>query len=808
MASLIPGYEYDIFISYRQKDNKGDKWVSEFVEELKTELESTFKEEVSVYFDINPHDGILETYDVDASLKDKLKCLVFIPIISRTYCDPNSFAWKHEFMPYVKAAQQDKFGLKINLPNGNVINRILPVRIHDLEETDIKLVESVLGGVLRGIEFVYKTPGVNRPLRVNEEHPQDNINKTYYRDQINKVANSLREIITSLITGNLQVSQPSRNNTKSRNIEDTKHKTYRPLIISGILLAVILIMILYLYRPKFSKSSEPFEKTIAVLPFEKWFSDKDYSYLGDAVASQISSQLRAVRQLHVISFNSTRRYLPPNIPSIRQIGKECGANILIQGSVELFKGNKEVGIGIQLINAKNNNPFYEDKFKGDLDSLQIIRSRIILKIAQELKIVLSSEEFKIIQTGLTKSSDAYKNFLSADYQDDAASLTLMGKKYQDSTSYERAITMYDKAIMYDSTFALAYARRAISRSWAYFLGSQRSPGTVEKCKKDIDKALKIDPKLPEAQNAYGFYYYYCKKEYQKALDCFRQASIMDPGNWQPLYYIAVVYRRMGEWNKSQTLLTKVLKYNPQDALILINIAASYNYRRDYDSALIYQNQAINVMPNWIDSYGNKISTLLLKYGNTIEARLFIDSASRKTGYRFQRDRILLDIYDFKYKEALIKTELAGPADFYDQGDKSLQYATIHNYLDHPDLAKIYYDSALVYYKKRLREDGENPTNFIQIGHAYAGLKDYLKAMDSAKKAVKLSSDNLSRTENQIEMAQIYIKCGDYPDGIKQVEDLLSRPSNLSVKYLMLDPVWKPVLNNPEFTKLISTYTTK
>jgi hypothetical protein len=34
MASLIPGYEYDIFISYRQKDNKG-RWVSEFVEALK-----------------------------------------------------------------------------------------------------------------------------------------------------------------------------------------------------------------------------------------------------------------------------------------------------------------------------------------------------------------------------------------------------------------------------------------------------------------------------------------------------------------------------------------------------------------------------------------------------------------------------------------------------------------------------------------------------------------------------------------------------------------------------------------------------
>jgi hypothetical protein len=96
MASLLPGYEYDIFISYRQKDNKGERWVSEFVEALKTELESTFKEEISVYFDINPHDGLLETHDVNASLKEKLKCLVFIPIISQTYCDPQSFAWQHE----------------------------------------------------------------------------------------------------------------------------------------------------------------------------------------------------------------------------------------------------------------------------------------------------------------------------------------------------------------------------------------------------------------------------------------------------------------------------------------------------------------------------------------------------------------------------------------------------------------------------------------------------------------------------------------------------------------------------------------
>jgi hypothetical protein len=62
MSSIIEGYNYDIFISYRQKDNKGDRWVSKFVEALKTELEATFKEDVSVYFDENPHDRLQETH--------------------------------------------------------------------------------------------------------------------------------------------------------------------------------------------------------------------------------------------------------------------------------------------------------------------------------------------------------------------------------------------------------------------------------------------------------------------------------------------------------------------------------------------------------------------------------------------------------------------------------------------------------------------------------------------------------------------------------------------------------------------------
>ena len=54
--------------------------------------------------------GLLETHNVDKSLEGKLKCLIFIPIISQTYCDIKSFASQKEFCVFNKMAREDQFG--------------------------------------------------------------------------------------------------------------------------------------------------------------------------------------------------------------------------------------------------------------------------------------------------------------------------------------------------------------------------------------------------------------------------------------------------------------------------------------------------------------------------------------------------------------------------------------------------------------------------------------------------------------------------------------------------------------------------
>lgn len=207
MPSILSDYQYDIFISYRHNDNAYDGWVTEFVEKLRRELVATVKDKLTIYFDENPEDGLLESHHVDHTISSKIKALIFIPIVSQTYCDTKSFAWNNEFLLFSKAAIEDRFGREITLPNGNVTSRILPIRIHEIDKEDVGLLENVLQGVLRSIDFIYHAQGVNRPLRPKDDDLQDNTNNTIYRNQINKVANAIKDMISGLKAQNKKLQQ-------------------------------------------------------------------------------------------------------------------------------------------------------------------------------------------------------------------------------------------------------------------------------------------------------------------------------------------------------------------------------------------------------------------------------------------------------------------------------------------------------------------------------------------------------------------------------------------------------------------------
>jgi TolB-like protein/lipoprotein NlpI len=566
MASIIPGYEYDIFISYRQKDNKGDKWVSVFVDALKTELESTFKEEISVYFDVNTHDGLLETHDVDASLKDKLKCLIFIPILSRTYCDPKSFAWEHEFKAFVENASNDQFGLKVRLLNNNVANRVLPVFIHDLDNDDTKFCESVLNGVLRGVEFIYKEPGVNRPLKLDDDE-KTNINKTKYRNQINKVANAIKDIITAI--GQAEKNSATVSKSVIKRISVNKNGTIKT-IISGSILALALVVLGFLFIPKLVKSPLQLEKSIAVLPFENMSNEREQEYFSDGMMQEILNHLFIIGGLKIPSSTSSMRFKGSKL-SVSEIARDLGVYYVLEGNV--YKSGNNVRIIVRLISGQDERLLWSKDYNKTVTATNLleIQSDVAQQVADNMKMVIDPEVKKRIEAKPTVNTEAYTLFLHAWIQ---------------YLPFEQAKTTLERAISLDPEYADAYALLGdywIDRgAWS---GDLKREQVLEKAQPLIEKALHLDKNSILAHTAMAelsLYYNWDFESVEKEYQIFIQ---LNPSNSDLIYFYSNYLLASGKFHEAHVFTENAFNLNTKSSGDFVEMALTYYYDNQPEKAL-------------------------------------------------------------------------------------------------------------------------------------------------------------------------------------------------------------------------------
>jgi TolB-like protein/Tfp pilus assembly protein PilF len=528
MSGNLEGYSYDIFISYRQNDNKYDGWVTEFVNNLRRELEATIKEKLTIFFDENPADGLLETHSVDHSLSEKIKCLIFIPVISQTYCDVNSYAWQHEFLVFNKFAAEDRFGKNIKLLNNNVASRILPVKIHDIDPEDRSLLERELGGKLRSIDFIYRSPGVNRPLRPYEDHPGNNLNKTYYRDQINKIANAVKEIITALKRQSIAEVQVS---TLVPVHDHTGYKS-RIGVIGGVATLILTVMAIFWFSGGI-RSPGSVEKSIAVLPFRNDSPNDSNTYFINGIMEEVLNNLQKIKDVRIISRTSVEQYR--NSPkSIPQIGRELGVNYIVEGSGQRYGNSFKVNVN--LIKARKEDFLWGKQYEqminlpGDIVNIQ---STIAQSIVTELKGTITPEEKQLIEKIPTTNLTAY-DF----YQKGKDELTKFWVDPSNQQPLALAEKLFLKALQEDPSFAGALAGRA-EVYWNYRSFMNRED-VLDSVLLFADLALSYDDKLPEAYVIKGLCYDDAGMS-DRSLEQYKKAIELSPNNWKAYFGLADLY---------------------------------------------------------------------------------------------------------------------------------------------------------------------------------------------------------------------------------------------------------------------------
>jgi TolB-like protein len=550
MPSLRPGYEFDIFISYRQNDNRTG-WVTEFVKSLQEELAATLKDPVSVYFDQNPHNGLLETHHVDKSLEGKLKCLIFIPIISQTYCDPKSFAWQSEFCIFNQLAQQDELGRDIRLSNGNVASRILPVIIHDLDVQDRQTIEKEISGILRGVEFIYKEPGVNRPLKPTDKRDL-NQNKTDYQNQVNKVANAVKEIINALtkpISSSVTETQESATTS-----ETSSPKPNRWAAFTLIILAITVGALAYWYIQK-KAGVESASKSIAVLPFTDLSPGHDQEYMADGIAEEIINALAQFDSLKVIARTSSFQFRGKN-EDIRTIAEKLNVSHLLEGSVRI--SDDQLRITAKLIHGERGEEIWSKSYTRDKRDLFATQDEIALAVASAIK-VATDNEFK--PTKAPKNPQAYDLYLQGLY--------FHNRGTPDDS--KKAREYFLKSLALDSTLLGA---------WNHLYGIADTPEEKKRC---IEMAFRIDPNSPEAliMKAMSLA---DELDFRQANNFLRRALSQNLANPKVLRTAALVLVQLGDYPRAIQLARRALELDPLQIWSHYQLAAAYQANGEFGKA--------------------------------------------------------------------------------------------------------------------------------------------------------------------------------------------------------------------------------
>ena len=548
-------------------------------------------------------------------------------------------------------------------------------------------------------------------------------------------------------------------------------------------------------------SAHKCDKSIAVLPFENLSDEKENAYFADGVQDDVLTNLSKVGDLKVISRTSVMRYRG-KASNVREIGKALGVGAILEGSVRRM-GNR-VRVNVQLINADTDEHMWAEDYDRDLTDVFAIQTDLAQQIVRELQAKLSPMEKAQIERRPTENGEAYLAFMQGH------EMFYRADKFRSNT--EKAEQLFEKATKLDPNFAGAFAALAWVHDWNYH-DFDPTPARKDKAQAAALEALRLQPNLPEAHLAMGFYYYYCERDYQGALDEFATAKVSLPNSPEVYMAIGAIQRRQGKWKESTANLEKAASLSPKDAWVLQNLADNYYATRNFEAADKIFDRAIEAAPSSFGPRAEK-AKLAIDWKGDLSV---MENALTQVPTGVDPDglvtfaRVQLLVLQRKFSDALaVLQQSPQDASHFDK-PRELFEGAIYTFLNDKEKALSAFERARPIAERALRESPDDASRHVTLGLILAGLGEKELAIAEGRRAVELlpeSQDAFDGPKITVALAQIYAWTGESDQALQLLGRSLSTPNGITVSFLKLDPIWEPLRNDPRFQALIDGHEAK
>src|SRR6266576_306465 len=324
-------------------------------------------------------------------------------------------------------------------------------------------------------------------------------------------------------------------------------------------------------------------KSVAVLPFVNMSADKNDEYLSDGMTEELINALAKVPGLRVPGRSSSFAFKGKNEDDIfRKVGEQLHVNAVLEGSVR--KAGDKLRITAQLINVADGYHLWSEDYDGDVRDIFAFQSNVAQRVVEALQIKLGVEAARALAKKPTENPEAHRLYLLGRYE--------FGK-YSEG-GWTGSIRYYEQALKLDPNYALAYC--GLADTYAYMGGVMMpSKEAVVKEKEFAQKALELDPELPEAHLslacAFGGVF-----DWRNAQIEFDRAIELNPNLAWAYEIYAWFLGGLGRLDEAIAKDKKAIELDPLNSFFQSALAYFLYHARRYDDAIVQIKKTLELDP--------------------------------------------------------------------------------------------------------------------------------------------------------------------------------------------------------------------
>ncbi|MGA2641084.1 MAG: adenylate/guanylate cyclase domain-containing protein [Spirochaetia bacterium] len=310
------------------------------------------------------------------------------------------------------------------------------------------------------------------------------------------------------------------------------------------------------HAPGGEKQAAP-DASIAVLPFSNWSDDKETEYFSDGITEDIITDLAKISSLRVTSRNSVFFYKGKTV-EMKKVGTEMNVRYVLEGSVR--KAGSRLRITAQLIEAESNAHVWAERWDRDMADVFAIQDEIARHIAGELRVRLTKDQENAIENKGTRSVPAYDEYLKG----------LFYSRKRTKADLDRAVEHLQAALSVDPDFAQAHSTLAWTLRLQYADGFRREPSVIEETRMHAERALSLDPQLPDALLMEGLILRE-ESRLKEAIQTLEELVERYPSHAQGHGYLGTALREVGYFAGAFQHHTRAHELDPKDFMHPINL---------------------------------------------------------------------------------------------------------------------------------------------------------------------------------------------------------------------------------------------